>query len=193
MIRIASEADVPEILEIYAPYVLNTTFSFEYEVPTLETFAARFQRITAQFPWLVWEERGVILGYAYGSRPFERAGYAWVAEVSIYLRPEVQGRGIGRRLYAALENLMTIQGYHLIYAIITGENTGSIAFHKKVGYEFLAEFPACGYKHGKNLSVIWMEKRLKTVEIPSNAPAAWPALVKDDGNLENILDNFTLS
>ena len=142
MIRIAAEADVPEILDIYAPYVKNTTSSFEYEVPTMEAFTARFRKITAQFPWLVWEEQGMILGYAYGSLPFERAGYAWIAEVSIYLRPEAQGRGIGRLLYTALEKLLTIQGYHLIYAIITGENTGSIAFHKKLGYEFLAEFPA---------------------------------------------------
>ena len=193
MIRIAAEADVPEILDIYAPYVKNTTSSFEYEVPTMEAFTARFRKITAQFPWLVWEEQGMILGYAYGSLPFERAGYAWIAEVSIYLRPEAQGRGIGRLLYTALEKLLTIQGYHLIYAIITGENTGSIAFHKKLGYEFLAEFPACGYKHGKILSVVWLEKRLKFVEIPSELPAQFPLIVKNDGNLKNILANFTLS
>ena len=193
MIRIAVEADVPEILAIYAPYVINTTYSFEYEVPSPEAFLARFREITARFPWLVWEEDGKILGYAYGSPPFERAGYAWIAEVSIYLLPEAQGKGLGRRLYAALEKLLALQGYHLIYSIITGENTGSIAFHEKAGYRFLADFPACGYKHGKNLNVIWMEKRLKSVEIPSNLPTPWSVLVKTDGIGEDILAILTLS
>ena len=75
MIRLAAEADIPEILSIYAPYVRDTTISFEYEVPTPEAFTARFQQITRQFPWLVWEEDGHLLGYAYASAPFTRAAY----------------------------------------------------------------------------------------------------------------------
>ena len=66
MIRIAAEADIPAMLEIYAPYVENTTVSFEYDVPCRKTFLQRFYTVTAQFPWLVWEEDGRILGYAYG-------------------------------------------------------------------------------------------------------------------------------
>ena len=193
MIRIAKETDVPEILAIYAPYVVNTTYSFEYEVPSPEDFLARFRKITAQFPWLVWEEEGKILGYAYGSLPFERSGYAWIAEVSIYLLPEAQGRGIGRQLYAALEKLLSLQGYHLLYSIITGENTDSIRFHEKTGYKFLADFPLCGYKHGRVLNVIWMEKRLKSVEIPITSPMPWPILVNSAGNGEDILAILSLS
>ena len=193
MIRFAAEADISEILGIYAPYVQNTTTSFEYEVPSAEAFTARFRQITCQFPWLVWEEQGVILGYAYGSLPFERAGYAWTAEVSIYLRPEAWGRGIGRRLYQALEGLLKAQGYQLVYAIITGENTASIGFHSHMGYRLLAEFPHCGYKFGRSLSVVWMEKRLQSVEIPINTPISWKSLVENDGFQENILDTLTLS
>lgn len=193
MIRPATNEDVPEILSIYAPYVENSTATFEYDVPSQQEFRQRFQDITAQFPWLVWEEQGKILGYAYGSLPFERSGYAWIAEVSIYLLPEAQGKGLGRRLYAALEQLLALQGYHLLYSIITGENTGSITFHEKTGYTFLADFPACGYKHGKSLNVIWMEKRLKSVEIPSNPPTPWSALVKSDGKAADILAILTLS
>ena len=122
MIRIATEADVAAMLAIYAPYVENTTYTFEYTVPTTEEFIHRFREITQQFPWLVWEQDGVILGYAYGSLPFVRAAYAWAGEVSIYLAPEAQGRGIGRRLYTALEALMEHQGYRILYAIITEEN-----------------------------------------------------------------------
>ena len=193
MIRIATENDVPAMLAIYAPYILDTTHTFEYDVPTEAAFAQRFRDLTVQFPWLVWEESGKILGYAYGSAPFARAAYNWCAEDSIYLLPEAQGKGLGRRLYAALEPLLALQGYHLLYSIITGENTGSITFHEKTGYTFLADFPACGYKHGKSLNVIWMEKRLKSVEIPSNPPVPWAALVKSDGKAADILAILTLS
>ena len=72
-IRPATLRDVPRILEIYGPYVENTAISFEYAVPGIEEFTQRFLKITQQFPWLVWEEEGVVLGYAYGNRPFERA------------------------------------------------------------------------------------------------------------------------
>ena len=91
MIRIATEQDIPAILEIYGPYVQNTAISFEYTVPTLQEFTMRFRAITAQFPWLVWDENGKILGYAYGSAPFERVAYQWCAEDSLYLLPEAQG------------------------------------------------------------------------------------------------------
>ena len=110
-VRLATAQDIPRILEIYEPYVKNTAISFEYAVPTLEEFTQRFSKITAQFPWLVWEENGVVLGYAYGSLPFERAAYQWSAEASIYLCPEAWGKGIGKKLYAALEALLRQQGY----------------------------------------------------------------------------------
>ena len=77
MLRIATPADIPAILEIYGPYVLSSTATFEYTVPTLEEFTSRFDTITAQYPWLVWEEAGKILGYAYASAPYTRAAYAW--------------------------------------------------------------------------------------------------------------------
>ena len=77
MIRIATPEDLPQILAIYGPYVRDTTHSFEYEIPTMAAFARRFEDITAQFPWLVWEENGKVLGYAYGSLPFSRAAYRW--------------------------------------------------------------------------------------------------------------------
>ena len=72
MIRIATEADVPQMLAIYAPYIENTTITFEYNVPSESEFFQRFREITVQFPWLVWDEGGKVLGYAYGSAPFHR-------------------------------------------------------------------------------------------------------------------------
>ena len=179
MIRPATEKDLPEILSIYGPYVENTTYSFEYEVPSLKTFTLRFQTITAQFPWLVYEEAGTILGYAYASAPYERAAYRWCAEPSVYLREEARGQGIAAKLYAVLEAILQEQGYVVLYGLITSENTGSVRFHEKMGYHIQAQFPDCGFKRGRWCGLYWMEKRLKSVETPSTFPTPWPTIVQD--------------
>ena len=193
MLRIATEADIPEILEIYGPYILTTTASFEYTVPSREEFLQRFRTITAQFPWLVWEEEGRILGYAYASPPYTRAAYSWCAEPSVYLRPEARGKGIAAKLYDALEQILLLQGYQVLYALITSENAASLRFHEKCGYEVRAEFPDIGYKFGRWLGLFWLEKRLKSVEIPSKMPTPWPSLGQDAQKFSYILDILSLS
>ena len=193
MVRIAEEADVPAILEIYAPYILTTTATFEYTVPSPAEFLERFRGITRQFPWLVWEEDGKILGYAYASAPYSRAAYAWCAEPSVYLLPGARGRGIGTKLYAALEKILDFQGYQVLYALITPENQDSFRFHEKRGYRFSVLFPDCGFKFGRWLGLFWMEKRLKSVEIPSNSPTPWESIRQNQQNIFDILDTFSLS
>ena len=193
MIRMATMADIPAILDIYGPYVLTTTHTFEYSVPTQEQFTQRFEAYTARCPWLVWEEEGVVLGYAYGSEPFERAAYGWCAEVSVYLRPEAKGRGIGKKLYAVLEHILWEQGYRVIYALITTENKDSLAFHEAVGYQNTAVMPDCGLKFGRWLGIVWMEKRSETVTIPIRQPVTWREVVKSDKILDDILAILSLS
>ena len=193
MIRVATEADVPAILDIYAPYVKETTITFEYDVPTEEAFLDRFRRITADFPWLVWEEKGEVLGYAYACRPFERRAYAWCAEPSIYLKSSARGQGIGKKLYTALEALLKLQGYRVLLALITGENTGSLRFHEKLGYCTAGELKACGYKFQRWLSVFWMEKQLETVHNPSEIPTKWGVIGQYDQKICDILYNLSLS
>ena len=184
MIRFATEADIPAILEIYGPYVLNTCYSFEYTVPTLEEFTHRFREITKQFPWLVWEENGMVLGYAYGSAPFSRAAYQWSAESSIYLAPQAQRKGIGRKLYAALEDILRAQGYRKTYAIITTANEGSLAFHKAVGFRFVANMPECGYKFGQIHGITWLEKILNPDTVLSQFPESVLTLVNLNRNFQ---------
>lgn len=193
MIRVATPADVPEILELYAPYVQNTTCSFEYEPPTEIAFLERFLTITEKFPWLVWEEDGRILGYAYASAPFHRAAYSWCAEPSIYLRKEAWGRDIARRLYVALEELLRQQGFQVMYSLITEGNENSLRFHEKCGYVTKTVLPNCGFKFGRWLGLVWMEKRLKPVEIPSNMPIRWAEYVQDAQKISDILDSLSLS
>ena len=193
MLRLACEADVPAILDIYAPYVTDTTITFEYAVPSAAEFLNRFRRITEEFPWLVWEEQGKILGYAYASRPFPRAAYSWCAEPSIYLTPSAQGKGIGRKLYLALEELLKIQGCRMLYALITGENLGSVSFHEKLGYTFAGKLQTAGYKFGRWCHVIWMEKQLQIVENPMEFPTKWSTIRQDDQKICDILYSFSLS
>jgi len=192
MIRIATEADVPQLLAIYAPYILNTTYTFEYDVPTEGEFLQRFRSLTVQFPWLVWEEDGKVLGYAYGSAPFERAAYRWCAEDSVYLLPEAQGRGIGTHLCLALEKVLFYQGYQRIYALITAENELSVAFHKKLGYTLRGEMPDAGIKFGRRIGVIWMDKAADFVDIPSTFPRSWSVIMQDGQTFSDILDILSL-
>lgn len=191
-IRFAKMEDVPQILAIYAPYVEKTAISFEYSVPTMEEFTKRFQNITAQYPWLVWEEQGQVLGYAYGSAPFERAAFSWCAESSIYLREDQRGRGIGKKLQLALEALLQMQGYQLLYALVTTDNPASIAFHKALGFSYLAEFPGCGWKMDAWHGLVWLEKRLNPVQTVGNFPAPVSVIVESDQKLSTILDKLSL-
>ena len=193
MIRPAKESDIPAMLAIYGPYVEATAYSFEYTVPTAEEFTARFRAYTAQFPWLVWEEDGEVLGYAYGSAPFTRAAYGWCAELSVYIAPKAHRRGIGKALYQVAEEILFRQGYQVIYCLITSANTASVAFHGSMGYKTVAELPDCGVKFGQRYGIIYMEKRSNSVEIPTSFPAPANLLVQDARFLRDILFKFSLS
>lgn len=191
-IRIATEADIPQILDIYAPYVRDTAISFEYHVPSLAEFTRRFYAITTQFPWLVWEEDGKVMGYAYGSAPFERAAFGWCAEASIYLHPSIHGKGIGKALYAVLEAILALQGYQKVYVLVTTANSASVKFHEAVGYQFTASMPRCGYKLGAWHGLNWLEKQLSHVENPANFPISAHSIVDFDRKFRKILDTLSL-
>ena len=116
-IRPAQPADVPAMLSIYDEFVRHTAVSFEYETPTPQEFLERLRAHIAVYPWLVYEENGAVLGYAYAGRAFERAAYAWNAEISCYLAPQARGRGVGRRLYAQIEEILRDMGVRKVFAV----------------------------------------------------------------------------
>lgn len=159
-IRDARRSDVPAMLAIYAPFVEHTAVSFEYDVPTEAEFARRLEEHQAAFPWLVCEENGRVMGYAYAGRAFERAAYGWNAEISRYLAPELRGRGVGRRLYARIEEILTRLGYYKLFAVVTSANAPSVAFHRALGFRDAACFRNVGYKQGGWYDVLWLEKTL---------------------------------
>ena len=173
-IRTATAADVPAMLDIYAPYVTDTAVSFEYEVPSLQEFEGRVSRTLARYPWLAAEQNGKILGYAYASAFHPRKAYQWCAEASIYLAQNARGQGLGPLLYDRLEDLLKRQGVLLFYACIARPQKedefltfASIRFHNRMGFHMVGEFPRCGFKFNRWYDMVWMEKRLAE---PSSPP-----------------------
>ena len=159
-IRPASIADTSSIIDIYAPYILQSAASFETEVPDSETFAIRIRKNVEDWPWLVCESDGRIIGYAYASRHRERSAYQWSVESSVYLDHHFQGRGIGRVLYLALFNILKYQGCRNVYAGITLPNERSIRLHEKMGFSLIADYKNVGYKFHQWQSVRWYQKKL---------------------------------
>lgn len=160
MIRFAAAKDAAELLEIYAPYVTGTTVSFEYEVPAVEEFRRRVEETSARYPYLVWEEDGALLGYAYAHPYAARPAYQWSAELTVYLRQAVSRRGLGSQLYGALMELLRLQGVRNVYGCVTAENTASVAFHHALGFREAGRFSQVGYKLGRWLDVLWLEKAI---------------------------------
>ena len=110
MIRIAHAEDAAAVHAIYAPAVTGSAITFETELPGTEVMRQRILTRLQHYPWLVWEESGAVLAYAYATRFRERAAYDWIAETSIYVHTDAQRRGIARRLYGVLLDVMQLQG-----------------------------------------------------------------------------------
>jgi phosphinothricin acetyltransferase len=165
-IRDAVCADAKAILDIYTPYITGTCITFETEVPALDEFTLRIENIINNYPYLVCEADGIITGYAYASKHRERAAYQYSADVSIYVRPEYQGKGIGKALYANLFESLKKYKIYTVYAGITLPNDKSVNLHKTFGFKEVGIYKNVGYKLNKWLDVIWLEKQLKEYDTP---------------------------
>ncbi|WP_223314346.1 GNAT family N-acetyltransferase [Streptococcus sanguinis] len=159
-IRFARPSDAATLLDIYAPFVENTAITFEYEVPTIEDFATRIEKILEKYPYLVAEEDGLILGYAYALTYYVRAAYDWAVELSVYVRQDARGKGVGSKLYDELEDLLDQMGYMHFLACISLPNEASLALHRKRGYQQVAYFPKMGYKFERWHDIVWLQKSL---------------------------------
>ena len=162
VVRMATLADAPLILAIYEPYVVRTAITFEYELVTVEAFQTRMNTVMQQFPWLVYEMEGELLGYAYCSRFKERAAFDWDCECSVYIVENAHRQGIATALYTKLFELVKQQGYYNIYALITYNLKSSMELHKKFGFAEVGVYQKTGYKLGKWWDLLVMEKRLHT-------------------------------
>ena len=157
IIRLAEKRDVPGILEIYSPFVLNTSVTFEEIVPDEDSFWERIQGIMTELPYLVCEINGRIAGYAYASGYRSRASYRWSKEVSVYIHPDYQRKRVAHALYTSLNEMVRYQGIADLLAIITMPNEPSVAFHEQFGYRKCGEFSKVGFKLGQWQNVGWFE------------------------------------
>ena len=163
-IRPVSLDDAPALQAIYAGYVEDTVVSFETVAPDLEEFRERIRAISRDFPYLVYERDGRVLGYAYAHKCFERKAYDWDAETTIYLAPLERGNGVGRVLYGALIDILSLLGYRNLYAIIVSENVESCRFHERNGFKLFSVFHKTGWKKGRWLDVSWYERQIGAFE-----------------------------
>ena len=166
VLRMASPEDAAVMREIYAPYITETSVTFETEVPSVEEMAARMRSVLAVYPWIAAEENGEVVGYAYAHRAGERAAYGWNAELSVYVRQDRRRAGLGRQLCTALLALLRQQRVQTVYSLITSPNPASEALHRRLGFRPLAVHRQTGYKQGRWRDVQWMELVLGGRENP---------------------------
>jgi L-amino acid N-acyltransferase YncA len=161
MVRHAdARRDAAACAEIYAPYVVGSAVSFEEAAPTAAAFAERIAGVQATHPWLVAEEGGRVVGYAYASPHRDRAAYRWACDVAVYVDRTHQRRGVGRALYEALFDELREQGLHLAVAGVTLPNDASVGLHEALGFEPVGVYRGIGWKAGAWRDVGWWWLRL---------------------------------
>jgi phosphinothricin acetyltransferase len=162
VIRLATEGDAAGVQAIYAPEVVETVISFELEPPSVAEMGRRIRETLPTYPWLVFEEEGRVLGYAYASAHASRAAYRWSVDLAVYIGRGARRRGVGRALYASLIRVLARQGYYNAYGGITLPNPGSVALHEAMGFEPVGVYRAVGWKFGAWRDVGWWALALAT-------------------------------
>ena len=160
MLRLALPTDGERLAAIYAPAVSDRATSFELTPPDAAEMARRVSALNNRTPWLVVEENGLVMGYAYASPHRDRPAYQWSVEVSAYIDATAHRAGHGKTLYTALFDILTAQGFVNAYAGITLPNPASVGFHKAMGFEEIGIYKGIGYKFGRWHDVIWMHRPL---------------------------------
>lgn len=160
LIRDCVRADAQSCAAIYRPYVQGTAISFEEDAPTAQEMAGRMAQAGRDYAWLVLEDAGRVVGYAYGHRFADRPAYRWSCGVSIYLEPGRRRTGAGRALYGRLLNRLENRGFRQALAGIALPNEASTGLHEAMGFRRVGVYQDVGFKFGAWHSVLWMQRRL---------------------------------
>ena len=170
-LRFATHADAEALVAIYAPYILKTAITYEYEIPSTAEFARRIETYSAKYPYLVAELDGTPVGYAYASPLGSRPAFDWAVEAAIYIREDCKGMGIGKALYQKLEAILQIMGIRTMTAAVASVShpdpyltDASIRFHLRMGYTPVGTFRNAGCKFGRWYDLTWLEKAIGTYE-----------------------------
>lgn len=169
-LRAAAAGDAGAIAAIYAPHVTAGTVSFETAAPDAAAMAARMAASAGLYPWLVAVEGEAVLGYAYAGQFSPREAYGWTTETTIYVAAAAQGRGVGRRLYAALLATLTAQGFTQAIGRIALPNAPSVALHEAMGFACAGLFAGVGHKHDQWIDVGYYQRALAAGTVPATAP-----------------------
>jgi len=161
-IRPARLEDAGALVEIYRPIVLESNASFELEPPSVDEFRARIAKVIDRWVWLVAEDSEGAVGYAYATPHRSRAAYRYSIESSVYVAASHQGRGIGKRLYTDLFDVVIARGFCHAYAGITLPNDPSVALHESLGFAHIGVFRSVGRKFGAWHDVSWWHKPLRS-------------------------------
>ncbi len=190
MIRLATAADGAGVQAIYAPIVRETVISFEFDPPSVAEMQRRIESTLTTLPWLVWEDRGRVLGYAYAGRHRERAAYQWSVDTSVYVAGDSRRLGIARRLYTALFGILEDLGYFNAFAGITLPNEASVGFHEAVGFSPIGVYRNVGYKFGAWHDVGWWQKVLREYQTEPPKPRGLPEYEASERLRERLRDGL---
>jgi len=173
-IRLATAADAEQMQAIYAPYCF-TPISFEAAPPTVDEMRGRIEKTMEHYPWVVLDDAGEILGYAYATRHRERSAYRWSVDATVYVRQGKHRRGLGRALYISLLAVLPLQGYVNAYAGVTLPNPASVGLHQAVGFEPVGVYKHVGFKLGIWHDVAWF---VRALQVPPGEPSEPKPLMK---------------
>ena len=157
MIRSVNIKDAAALAEIYNYYILNSIATFEETIIDGKEMEKRIQSVIPQLPWLVYEEEGQVIGYAYANQWKARSAYRHSVESTVYLKNGETAKGVGSALYKELLKILTDTEVHSIIGGISIPNASSVHLHEKFGYEKVAHFKEVGYKFGKWIDVGYWE------------------------------------
>ena len=162
LIRASRDDDVPAITAIYGHHVLNSTGTFETEPPSVADMTTRRADVLGKgLPYLVAEDAGVVVGFAYGNWFKPRPAYRYSVEDSIYLAPNQQGKGLGRLLLTELLACCEAAGIRKVMAVIgDSANAGSVGVHRSLGFTPVGVIDSCGWKMGAWRDIVIMQKTL---------------------------------
>jgi len=166
LVRDAIATDAAACAAIYAPYVTGSAITFELDAPDAATMAERIAAAQAAHAWLVAEDDGAVIGYAYAGPWKGRPAYRWSVEATVYVAAEGHGRGIGRALYEALLDRLAALGYRTVVGGVTLPNDASVGLHRAVGFEPVGTFPRIGWKLGEWRDVHYLVKHLGPPDPP---------------------------
>jgi L-amino acid N-acyltransferase YncA len=170
-VRDATAADADACAAIYAPYVTDTAITFEADPPTPADMAERIEAAARRHAWVVGEEKGRIVGYAYGAPVNTRAAYRWSCEVSVYVEVARRRSGAGRALYDALFQRLAERGYLMAVAGMTLPNDASVGLHRAMGFQPVGVYRRIGYKLGAWHDVAWTQRPLAPAPEPPPEPS----------------------